>query len=178
MTEWKATAIKRARKSANLTQRQLAERVGVSASMIGQYEQETRDAKLPIMEKIADAMGLSIAELVGLPDNEDNNKCAREAILTDIPPDRLSAQKEKEKAELSDFLFADVSKTSTAVASAIIRMMHSKMSAREVEQTDVNTRLFSRIVNAVNALNADGKQVAAERLEELTMIPKYQKEAK
>ena len=61
MTEWKATAIKRARKSANLTQRQLAERVGVSASMIGQYEQETRDAKLPIMEKIADAMGLSIA---------------------------------------------------------------------------------------------------------------------
>ena len=57
-------------------------------------------------------------------------------------------------------------------------MMHSKMSAREAEQTDANTRLFSRIVNAVNALNADGKQVAAERLEELTMIPKYQKEAK
>lgn len=48
------------RKSANLTQKQLGEKIGVSGAMIGQYETGVRNPKRETLERIADALGVHV----------------------------------------------------------------------------------------------------------------------
>ena len=52
-----------ARKQSGLTQKELGEKLGVSASMIGQYENGIRNPKKKTLERIADALGVSWDEL-------------------------------------------------------------------------------------------------------------------
>ncbi len=51
--------IKKARKDCGLTQRELGDRLGVSASMVGQYETDRRKPKHETIQKIADALHIS-----------------------------------------------------------------------------------------------------------------------
>ena len=51
--------IKIARSKAVLSQKELAEKLGVSASMIGQYESDIRRPKFETIQKIANALGVS-----------------------------------------------------------------------------------------------------------------------
>lgn len=48
--------IKQARKQRNMSQKELAEKLGVSASMIGQYENDLRNPKLETIQRIATAL--------------------------------------------------------------------------------------------------------------------------
>lgn len=54
--------IKDFRKAANLTQKQLGERIGVSGAMIGQYETGVRKPKQETVERIAQALGANIGD--------------------------------------------------------------------------------------------------------------------
>lgn len=63
--------IKYYRKQCGLTQKELGERLGVSASMIGQYENSTRNPKMETIQKIADVLGVNISSLVELPGHEE-----------------------------------------------------------------------------------------------------------
>lgn len=63
--------IKYYRKQCGLTQKELGERLGVSASMIGQYENSTRNPKMETIQKIADVLGISAGSLVELPNHEE-----------------------------------------------------------------------------------------------------------
>ena len=57
--------IKKARKEMKLTQRQLAEILGVSGAMVAQYETGARKPKYETVAKFADALGFSTAWLLG-----------------------------------------------------------------------------------------------------------------
>lgn len=50
--------IQKARKEAKLSQKELGEKLGVSASMIGQYENDLRNPKSETLNKIAEALGV------------------------------------------------------------------------------------------------------------------------
>lgn len=52
------------RKEKGLTQKELAQRLGVSASMIGQYETDVRKPKLKTLEKISAALGVAITDII------------------------------------------------------------------------------------------------------------------
>lgn len=52
------TRIQKARKRANLSQKELGDRLGVSASMIGQYENDLRNPKLATLQKISAVLGI------------------------------------------------------------------------------------------------------------------------
>lgn len=56
--------IKRTRLQSNLSQKELAEKLGVSASMIGQYESDCRRPKLDTLQRIANALGVPLAYLL------------------------------------------------------------------------------------------------------------------
>lgn len=58
--------IQQARKNAGLSQKQLGEKLGLSASMIGQWENDLRNPKMETLLKISDATDCDIAFL--LPD--------------------------------------------------------------------------------------------------------------
>ena len=63
-------AIQSARKKAGITQAELGKILGVSGSMIGQWENSLRKPKPESIGKIADALDISIYELVPEIDNE------------------------------------------------------------------------------------------------------------
>lgn len=52
------------RKEKGLTQKELAQKLGVSASMIGQYETDIRRPKLETLEKISAALGVAITDFI------------------------------------------------------------------------------------------------------------------
>lgn len=56
--------IKLARKGKNMSQKELAEKIGVSASMIGQYENGLRNPKVDTIQRIACALGIDWNQLV------------------------------------------------------------------------------------------------------------------
>jgi len=56
--------IQRARKKAGLSQRQLGEKLGLSASMIGQWENDLRNPKVETLQRIADALLIPFEELL------------------------------------------------------------------------------------------------------------------
>lgn len=55
--------IKLARKGKNMSQKELAEKIGVSASMIGQYENGLRNPKVDTIQRIACALGMDWNQL-------------------------------------------------------------------------------------------------------------------
>lgn len=59
-----AENIKKARKNAGLTQKELGIKLGVSAAMIAQYESKKRKPKIDTIQKIATALNISIGELL------------------------------------------------------------------------------------------------------------------
>lgn len=58
--------IQSARKAKNLTQKQLAELIGVVTGTIQQYELNKRQPRIEQLQKIADALDTSIQQLLGL----------------------------------------------------------------------------------------------------------------
>ena len=53
-------SIKSARKAAKLTQKQLAEKMGVTPQHISSYERDIKKPKFETLKKIADALGYTI----------------------------------------------------------------------------------------------------------------------
>ena len=57
--------IRRARKNAGLTQKQLGDRLGISYQTIAQWENCLRNPKRETLKRLANALGIDIDELVG-----------------------------------------------------------------------------------------------------------------
>jgi transcriptional regulator with XRE-family HTH domain len=58
------------RETAGLTQKELAERAGLSASYVGQIERGTANPRLLAMERLAQALGATVAELLDVGGSE------------------------------------------------------------------------------------------------------------
>jgi repressor LexA len=52
------------RGNAGLTQQQLGDKIGMSQSIVGKLEMETRSMKIDVLEKIAEALDVSLSELI------------------------------------------------------------------------------------------------------------------
>ena len=63
-------SIRRHRMEKQLTQTQLADRVGVSESMICQLERGTKTLTVPLGNQIAEALGVPLLALIGQDDSE------------------------------------------------------------------------------------------------------------
>lgn len=60
--------IRMLRKERNLTQKQLAERIGVSTSAVGQFETTKEPQRIETLEKIANALEVPFLYLIGVLD--------------------------------------------------------------------------------------------------------------
>lgn len=64
--------IREARKKAGMSQQELADKLEIKSAGISQWEKDKRTPKLQTMLRIADAIGISITELLALsPENEE-----------------------------------------------------------------------------------------------------------
>lgn len=154
--------IKRARKKAGLTQKQLGEKMGVSFQSIAQWENDLRNPKLDTLIRIAKALGVPVASLI--PGNPveigfglQGYRVDGKVFLTDESLKRIKAQRELTPDDLEK----------------------GKKQAEEIEamlseyEAEKNIPSELEILRVYRKLNTAGKKKAIERLEELSEIPKY-----
>ncbi len=87
--------IKSLRKKENLTQKQLAEKIGVSQRMIGYYESEERFPPHDVLSKLADCFSVSADYLLG-------------RSVTDKPNEQVTPKDEKDIAKRMEEIKKDL----------------------------------------------------------------------
>ena len=70
--------IKQARKKSNMTQKELGDKLGVSASMVAQYENDLRNPKIETAEKIAHVLDVTSDFLLGRVDDPHTRRAAQD----------------------------------------------------------------------------------------------------
>lgn len=149
--------IQQARKSAGLSQKQLGEKLGLSASMIRQWENDLRNPKLETLIRIAKGLGVPVASLLdgdplelgaGLRGYKVNGRVFLTKESMDMLKELASDKWKKESEE--------------------IEAMLSELEAEKDAPSEL------KILQAYHKLNLDGQYEAVKRVEELTEIPRYQ----
>ncbi|MCO7136867.1 helix-turn-helix transcriptional regulator [[Clostridium] leptum] len=143
--------IRSARKKAGLTQAELGEMLGVSGSMIGQWENNLRKPKHETLKKVALALGVSISNL--LP---TDYLAPYEDVASDIKRDMIDSATSPEEYQEA---------INTSTSNIQTQLLFS----------DIQQRRLQKIAGYFDVMNAKGQQIAVERVEELTKIPDYQK---
>ena len=137
--------IQTARKQTGMTQVELGVKLGVSGSMIGQWENDLRKPKAETVGRIADALGSPFMELL-LADADDFAAKTRERL------DALRAEDELRSKEISS-------------------AAEDKF-ASEVE-TFIASPIGKSIIVSFFELNKYGQKEAMERMIELTFLPQF-----
>ncbi len=90
--------IKKARKKSRLTQKELASKLNCSFALVSQYERGDRNPKIETLQKIADALGVSVALLI---DTDEIIK-ASEDVLKSFDPTNTSQLTREEFVEVAN----------------------------------------------------------------------------
>ena len=156
--------IKAIRKEKGLTQKELAEKLGVSASMIGQYETNVRNPKFETIQKISSCLGVPTAEIVDLSSISPalSSMCTLiEEVSNSI---RLNGEKPDGSISLSD---ADRQKLRQAAElfSHISEDLSNSSEFVDIQRIACNA-LFEK-------LNLQGKFEAIKMLQDLADNPNY-----
>lgn len=164
--------IRNARKKAGLTQVQLGEKLGVSGSMIGQYEKDLRKPKIETMDKIATALNCYVydlfpgdateLEVLRILDDSKTKKNAIDLILSngDVP---------EEIKETIKNMQLDVSQKRAITALAFLS---ARASSYDYYKEDSQ---LSSLIDSYSRLNDTGQAEALLRIKEMCQIPKYQR---
>ena len=172
--------IRQARKSAGMTQAELAHKLGISAAGIAQWENDLRNPKIETLRKLADALGVTPGYLLygdtdpvqrSLFDAEDTAKALKGELQKSletgkITPALTNGKAAKALSVLENQMWTAVDEIGKESGSALLQLFRFL-------PPDLRD-----IVVYYEELNADGQRVARERIEELTQIYKYQREEK
>lgn len=155
-------------KDRNMSRRQLAIKAGISPSTLQSAMERGKNFSIEMLQKIAEALSLSFHEFyiylfLDAPFEQaiefmkitNNMYSALEIIAKDEHLPKATRELVKENLP-NPAIFGALSSIS------VITSKHY--------ETTVTTEIF----NAFKKLNAHGKQVAVDRVEELTKIPEYQ----
>ena len=155
----KGERIKAARKKAGMTQAQLAEKLGISFQSVAQWENDLRNPKQETLQKIADALGVSIFDLLGLEDVGKQLAKVQEQLKKAAEP-AIKAQNQLQQ------------QMSTA-----LQPLYSILHTMDIPDNPgtVDDVARKELLEHFDALNTEGKIIAAERVGELAKVPDYQK---
>lgn len=153
--------IKSIRKERKLTQKELANKAGIATITLQQYERGVREPKLEQIQKIASALGVSIGEML-----------AQEPMsISGITSGLISPKDIAEEMNIS----LDVVMNAIENPESVPLATREKIGAIG-ELLSFDPPPLARISQSLSKLNREGQEKAAERVEELTEIPRYQKE--
>ncbi len=144
--------IRQARKSAGFTQASLAEKSGVAAISIHQYESGKRQPRMEQLRRISDALGIPIESLIS--ERVEMIPGRSWVTITDAP--------------YSEDYMMNIEAIDKEAFEATIQLFGGeKILTYTVE---------NRINSALHRLSPKGLLIAMERLEELARIPEYCRE--
>ena len=148
--------IQELRKANGLTQKELAQSIGVATGTIQQYELDKRRPRPEHLQRLSEVLGATANYLQGFE--------KRRVII----PGRLTIV-EINDPELDNYVYRIEAEDEEA----------HKIGLDIVEKAGISVDDFTpkgRIVSAMERLNEKGQAIAVERVEELTKIPDYQRQ--
>ena len=140
--------IKEIRQKRGLSQKKLGEKLGVSQQMIGQWETNKSNPKLANLQKISNALSVSINTFLKLEKNHTSDEFIQ---LTELY--------EEQQAELNK---------DNDVRHHLLNFHYDDMGR-------IGRDSLMDILASLKRLNQTGQQEAVKRVEELTEIPYYTK---
>lgn len=153
--------IKKARKAAGLTQKELGEKLGVSNTMIAIYETGRRIPKTDTLQRIASALNCSITNLF--------------PAITDFKAE--IANRIKTYSDALDKSNDEIERTKLKYKINLLKNEEwGTVLSRQTDEIYIISTYFMDILDPYIKLNDLGQKEAVKRVEELTEIPKYQKE--
>lgn len=164
--------IKKIRKNKGLLQKELGEKLGVTAATISAFENNKTNIKFSTARKVAEALGVTIEELVG-----DNwsfftlKEFKRDQSYTEDEP--ISYILDNAPPELAEALDYDVARIA-AYYEALDRDRAEDSARQYALEKLANTTIPLDYLK----LSPKGEKEAAKRVRELTEIKEYQKESK
>lgn len=176
--------IKIARKNAGMTQSELSSKLSIPYQSISQWERDLRNPKRETLQRIADALGVSVDYLLGTHHLKGilNYKTAavRDRIFEDVKRAGLSNEEFCLKLGLPVdewFKWKEGSSTSyldyLTEISKLLGIPEDILSGKNPDTVQPDK---IRLAEAFDRLNPSGQQEAVKRVEELTEIPRYQRE--
>lgn len=171
--------IRAARKNKGMTQAELAEKLNIPFQSVSQWERDIRKPKIETVQKIADALGVTVSYLQGYEtidaalvvsavENKDYREVER---ILDLPPGSIQPLDPDEEKRLRSQI--DEEKQRTGIN---LNKLHLSMKILHPKFSEDDFLLHQALLKQFSGLNAEGQQKAVERVEELTEIPKYQRQ--
>ena len=142
--------IKLTRKKAGLTQKQLAQKTGLSVATIQGYEQNKYYPKIDSLNKIAMALSVSIGDLAG-----DDSLSIYQSELRELPE-----------------TFDQNVKSSLKKLSQTVSKGLNDFAAHTHDIVDSDAKVAFLLYD-YEKLNSEGRHIACERIKELTEIKRY-----
>ena len=154
--------IREERKSCGISMAELGRRIGVTAAAVSRYELGQRELTIDTIERIANALGIHVFDLVGIGSEMDKYRIEiSEVSWKNGTPPPEETLKELEK----NF-------------SAGPRALYDGLKEDQKQEfwTILMKPLHAQLNEAFDQLNEDGKEIAVQRVQELGKIPEYQRE--
>lgn len=174
--------IKKSRKYKGYTQQELADVLGLSVMTIRRFESNTRQPKLEMLEKIASALDVTVEKLLFGTDTVEKHfgeqlKNVREekgftqtelAQMVGVKTNTIIQYENGNRMPTREMLInlSECLNVSTLDIGIMDWAVH-------ITQNQNDNGMTERVLIALDKLNTQGKQIAAERVEELTEIQKY-----
>ncbi|HFD0848353.1 TPA: helix-turn-helix domain-containing protein [Enterococcus hirae] len=123
--------------------RELGLKVGMSASVLGNYEREDRQPKLDVWEKLADFFDVSTSYIMGISDERNEvNELLKRKISNMIEQKINSTDEENEVLFFLNFLIDDI----TNFVNALIYEKDSEFQVRIIDNMSSVVKLMSSMV--------------------------------
>ncbi|EPI25480.1 MULTISPECIES: helix-turn-helix domain-containing protein [Enterococcus] len=123
--------------------RELGLKVGMSASVLGNYEREDRQPKLDVWEKLADFFDVSTSYIMGISDERNEvNELLKRKISNMIEQKINSTDEENEVLFFLNFLIDDI----TNFVNALIYEKDSEFQVRIIDNMSSIVKLMSSMV--------------------------------
>lgn len=157
--------IRIARKKAKLTQKQLAEKVGLATGTIQQYELGKREPSLATIGQIAKAMSITTPELLLYNDKIDTVEELEEAFYRSF--EEITAPKDDYERDDLKLRVKEV------ITKAIMKQKDFSLTFHcdNAEETEC----FFSIVKFINNTNTSGMKRLSQFANDLAKIPEYQR---
>lgn len=150
--------IRAERKKKDWTQKQLEDKTGINEANIRKYESGRQNPKAETLQKIASALDVTPAYLMGWEVHDFEKKGL---TITDEEGNFITGEAAKTMLEAAE-------NAKNALGINTKELINSSVDLGEVALEHIK-----RINKAYVKLNETGQKVAAERVEELAAIPKY-----
>ncbi len=151
--------IRNARKEKGITQRQLGQACGIDEANIRKYESDRQNPKIETLQKIANALDISVAELLG----KEKGSLAHFFETGD---------KESVWRRQINKAFDELSEHEKFVAASVIQELATIPTDNFTED---DLKIVKQLCLLSLLLNETGQKKAVEQVADLAKIPDYQK---